>query len=615
MSFSKSSRLGLLAIALICCIATAFSGHRKNTDASHDKARYYYLKGVVSNAEGKNDEAYEFYKKAAALDPEFADATFAFGFTRMALAEDTFMSREEIKRNLSLMRGLVDRYPGDVQAAERYAYAAAIIDSFPEVLRIYNILVREKPGLSRLYLPLSYYHVSAGNVDSAVYAIREYERLEGATTETTVRKVTYWLSRQDTLAALAEARLYAETNPGKPEPLIDKAMIYNLLGQQDSAIIFLENALLEFPEKSEMKFDIALLYAEKGDSARFHKLVAEAFRGEDLEYEDKMSILDVYSKNLPFNASDYTESDKLFDYASKEFSQDADFFDLYATYDMVKGDYNAALQKEKKAMALNPTEPSFLGRVISFSILGDEPETGMHAFENFPDPEARNRYPLMLAYVSAAQAAKDYNKATQWLDTIISLQTPGLDLMTTLSQEKADSLIAVTDPSSLYKASASYEVAGDIYARIERHEDALRTYENSILLMPNNNPSALNNYAWFIIESLKPEPGSELFEKAKDMSWRSLEQTLEDPQSTYLDTYAWILFKEGSYKEALDYIETAVEKDGSSVSAELLSHFGDILFMNGRSEDAVEQWEKGLKLDPSDRLLKKKVEGKTYYAE
>lgn len=611
----RTKRKLLLGVLILAGIFTALAGHKADEGKQRAKARYYYLKGAVSEAEDRMDEAYEFYKKSRKEDPSYAEASYAYGFNRMALSEDTFSSRTELRRDLGMMRSLLDLYPADVESAERYAYAASLADTVPEALRVYEVLVKKRPGLSRLYGPLSYYHIASGNIEEAVRAIREFERLEGATSQTTVRKVSYYVSGGDTISALGEVRKYAESNPGIPEPLIDKAMIYNLLGRQDSAIFFLEEAIREFPDNSEMKFDIGMLYAEKGDSARFHKLVEEAFKGEGLEYEDRIQMLDAYTKSLPFGGSDYSHSDALFEYAASLYPDNADFFDSYADYELIKPDYAKALEREKRALMLNPVEPSFLGRVLSFSIVAGKPAEGMKYFEDFPDSHLRKQFNLLLTYISAAQIEEDYDKALQWLDTLLCNETSGLTLGEKLTGEKKDSLKRVYDSTALYRAGVAYEVAGDIYAKSGKVDDAARAYENAIVAMPYKDAGVFNNYAYYIVETLKAPPGSPLFEKAKEMSRESLELSSDNPSGNNYDTYAWILFKEGNYKEALDYQEIAVELEENDATAELYSHYGDILFMNGKSQEALEQWTKALELEPEDTLLKKKVENKTYFSE
>lgn len=83
--------------------------------------------------------------------------------------------------------------------------------------------------------------------------------------------------------------------------------------------------------------------------------------------------------------------------------------------------------------------------------------------------------------------------------------------------------------------------------------------------------------------------------------------TLEPDNDTYLDTYGWVLFVNGDYKEAKEYLEKAAS---TSKSADVISHYGDVLFKLGQKEKAIEQWKKALELGGSEnsKLLERKIE-------
>ena len=607
----------VFVLTLVATMFVMLSAKNCPSDSERLKAKYYYTQGAINEAEEKFDKAYEYYKKAYQSDSSFSEAAYSFGTLRFHLREDTFTSESELYRNLSLMKPYLDAYPKDVVAAESYAYIAGMADTLPEAIRVYERLVQDNPGLSKLYLPQSYYYMALGEKDKAVQAVREFERLEGPSSETLIRKVTYHLSEQDTLAALKEADLYVEALPGQPEPLISKAMIYNVLGMQDSALNILEEALIDFPRNGEMKYDVALLYAEQGDTARFHNLMEDAFKTENMDYEDKMQILVGYIKNLPVGSDQkaYEESDRLFRYADSFYHDDVTFLEIYGDYEVAKGDYKSTYEIMKRALALEPDDPYILGRTMSFSLLSDKSSEGIKLFDSFPETDGKKSYGNLMVYIALLQHKEEYQKALAWTDTLISGTIKELTINSQLDSEQADSLTAVYDETSVFNVMASYEVAGDLYSKMNMPSDVVRSYENSILLSKDDNPSVLNNYAYYLIETIKATPGSEDFEKAKEMSKKSIELSQKNPQANYYDTYAWILFKEGNYKEALDYQELAMEIVGSELGAEILSHYGDILFMSGRPEDALIQWTKALEYEPDNSLLKKKVEHKTFFYE
>jgi Tfp pilus assembly protein PilF len=131
-------------------------------------------------------------------------------------------------------------------------------------------------------------------------------------------------------------------------------------------------------------------------------------------------------------------------------------------------------------------------------------------------------------------------------------------------------------------------------------------YDAALVYNPEN-ALVLNNYAYFLAIN-----GGDL-DKADKMSYTSIRLDPDNP--TYLDTYAWILFKKRDYEQAKAYMEKAIEKLASDeeATAEIYSHYGDILFMNGDPDKALTYWEKAATLDPNDELLQRKIKNKTYF--
>lgn len=95
--------------------------------------------------------------------------------------------------------------------------------------------------------------------------------------------------------------------------------------------------------------------------------------------------------------------------------------------------------------------------------------------------------------------------------------------------------------------------------------------------------------------------------------------TAADPaNATFLDTYAWVLFKKKDFVKAREVIDQALgtaTEDTPEFSADIYDHAGDIYFMSGDHREALDFWKKALKLDPDNKLLKKKVEHKTIFFE
>ncbi|MEG1545476.1 MAG: hypothetical protein RR382_13305, partial [Tannerellaceae bacterium] len=89
---------------------------------------------------------------------------------------------------------------------------------------------------------------------------------------------------------------------------------------------------------------------------------------------------------------------------------------------------------------------------------------------------------------------------------------------------------------------------------------------------------------------------------------------LQPDNATYLDTYAWIFFMQANYTLAKIYIESALEKD-TTKSFELIDHYGDILFMNGDKDKALEQWKKAKEMGKKSDVLERKIAEQIYIEE
>jgi tetratricopeptide (TPR) repeat protein len=142
---------------------------------------------------------------------------------------------------------------------------------------------------------------------------------------------------------------------------------------------------------------------------------------------------------------------------------------------------------------------------------------------------------------------------------------------------------------------------GDIHYNLEQHELSDSAFEKSLKYNPDNSYT-LNNYSYYL--SLRKFN----LEKAKQMSAYS--NKLEPDNSSFQDTYAWILFELGDYKEARIWQEKALKSD--TTNATLLEHYADILIKLGETEKALEYWKKAKDAGSDSKTLEKKIATKSY---
>ena len=150
-----------------------------------------------------------------------------------------------------------------------------------------------------------------------------------------------------------------------------------------------------------------------------------------------------------------------------------------------------------------------------------------------------------------------------------------------------------------------YSSLADTYHATKAHKLSDAFYEK-VLAVDSNNILVLNNYAYYL--SVRKVN----LERAKAMSFKCNE--LEQNNGTYQDTYAWILYKQGKFIQAKEWLEKALE-NGASSNAVILEHLGDTHAKLNNIIKALEYWNKAKAINNGQgtEFLDKKIADKKLY--
>lgn len=135
----------------------------------------------------------------------------------------------------------------------------------------------------------------------------------------------------------------------------------------------------------------------------------------------------------------------------------------------------------------------------------------------------------------------------------------------------------------------------DIFYRQKKYDEAFARFEQALAINPDD-AMILNNYAYFLSEQDKS------LKRAETMIVRALEI---DRNETYLDTYAWVLYKSGKYRQAEGIMKEIFSKEISD--PELLEHYGFIMASLGNCDEAVKYWQSALGADSTKKYLVEKI--------
>lgn len=157
----------------------------------------------------------------------------------------------------------------------------------------------------------------------------------------------------------------------------------------------------------------------------------------------------------------------------------------------------------------------------------------------------------------------------------------------------------INDQSNTAIVAEIYSIMGEIYSANDLKKEAYAAYDSCLQYDPGN-IGTLNNYAYFLSVD-----GVDL-DRAEKMSAKAI--AAEPKNATYLDTYAWILYRLGRYADAKIYIDQTLKFVSDSTSSNTLyEHAADIYAALGDYGSAASFCEKAVKQGGDAKALEKKI--------
>lgn len=509
------------------------------------KARYYFIQGSLEASQKRMPEAYEYFKKAYELDPEYKDAAFTYGTQRLFVRTDTLQTSKELWRSLRMAQDYVDENPKDLYSAQMYGYLTTALDTIEESVRVLERTYEMMPKETQLLPQIAEAYMRVMNGRKALETLEKYENIEGKSHEITLKKIGILLAEKDTVGAINEVNSLVDLNPRDPYSRIMKGNLYEVVGPTDSVLAAYKDAERLAPENGAVKMSLAQYYRETGDSIMLDNMVYEALLSEDYELDDKLGILGEYLQKLLEESGDKTRGDHLFAVLQEQYPHEPDLLDMAARYAAAKEDYDEAIEAVGYAIDMDPTNQKYWGMLLTFDIMDSRYEKGVEDYNRATEFLESPNLSLKNLYAACASLLEDGEKSRTILQSL--LNETDSRLATPEGRKEARNELPYDE---LQWVSSLYCMLGDSYYKQGSAEKGFEEYELSLYFMPDN-PLTLNNYAYFLSEEDKD------LEKAAKMSRQALEMSPEN--ATYLDTYAWILYKMGDYDGAMEYMKKATE--------------------------------------------------------
>ena len=163
--------------------------------------------------------------------------------------------------------------------------------------------------------------------------------------------------------------------------------------------------------------------------------------------------------------------------------------------------------------------------------------------------------------------------------------------------KKIDHALSVI-PEDKYERTEISVAKADLLEAAGKWEEARPLYESAA---EKGHIGASNNLAYFLSERGTKED----LAYAEKLAAKVVEA--EPDNATYLDTYAWVLYKREAYTLAKLYMEKALDKAAPADST-YLEHYARILTALGEYDAAIRAWEKAVKAGFDPDPAKKEIE-------
>ncbi|CAM3755762.1 tetratricopeptide repeat protein [Parendozoicomonas haliclonae] len=158
------------------------------------------------------------------------------------------------------------------------------------------------------------------------------------------------------------------------------------------------------------------------------------------------------------------------------------------------------------------------------------------------------------------------------------------------------------------KALALYpDDANLLYSRAmlaERMDDLGRLESDlrKIIQKDPENAAALNALGYTLADRTKR------YSEARELIDKAYQLRSDDP--SIIDSMGWVEFRLGNYPEAEQYLRRAYSlfKEDDAGIAEVAAHLGEVLWVQGKQDEARAVWNKALEYQSDDEILKSTIE-------
>jgi len=535
------------------------------SDEDENKLEYLFLEGVRQKKLGDVKKATNNFLECLKIDSTSAASMFE-------LSEIEFNAKEYEKASTLLEKAVSLQKNNKwykILLAEVYQQQKKYLNAAEIYGTLYKLDTEKEEYLYKKAELLT----MGKQYDKAIDSYNELEKKSGLIAQISMAKERVYLLWGKKDEAYNEINRLIEANPEDPSYYGVMGELYFKNGDKKNALKYYNKVLTLDPDNGYAEFSLSGFYEEEGNFEKAFEYLEKAFRNDGIDANTKARYYLMQKSGKEESTWTGAQMNELISILLEKYTDNNLMYNEYAQFYIRLNKLKEAGEYLEKYLEENPSDKELWQQLLfihnnnrNFESLYSD---GGKAISFFPDES--------VFYALHALGALQLEKYEEVLNDC----------------KKGESLIknnsGLIVQFELFKADALY--------KLKRIEEVFISYDKILKIDPKNY-MVLNNYAYYLSVLNKD------LDKAENMSRKVIQANPDS--SIFLDTYAWILFKQKKYSKALTFMKMALNSGGDKSGVQI-EHFGDILFCSGEEEKAIEKWKEAKKIGDTSKILDKKI--------
>ena len=551
-----------LVMGVFLFLVAAVQGQEEKDNRDY---QYVLIEAVKQKNLGNLPEAVKLYNLVIKDKPDCAVAYYESGSIYL-VTNQYQLARRYLARAFELD-------PGNEWYTIAFLNALGALEEYEEAAEILKKKIKSDPEEPEWEFKLAVTYFTMGKPAKARKILDKIEKEKGFSEKITLLKASIYESEEKYELATKEIERVMSIFPEAIQFRIVAAELCLKSGDQDAAAQY----YLEILEVDSLNIfaltNLTDYYRQKEDFRNTYIYLAKSFSSEQIEVSRKTAILSYYLSDDKHVQLYFKELNRVIEAFIETHPDESDVRLLAADFYIQNLDYTKAYTNLKHYLELQKgTFNIYMQAILLANAAAMDEEliymTGK-ALEMYPDSSDIKFFRGLALYQNGS-----------FEELIVNFEG--------VSHEQY---------SSPEYASQAKMLMAEAYYRTGDFTKSDSLFEALILQDPANY-MVLNNYSYYLAER------GEKLEKAKE--WSGLVVKNNPDNATFLDTYAWVLYKLHSFEEAEKYILAALDKGGEN-DPEVNEHAGDIQVELESYQIARSYYLKAILLGGNRDTLEKKI--------